>query len=655
MTVKMILNEELNGVELYFDNKPSQDILDTLKASGYRWSNYKKCWYAKQNSNTLAFAEQLTSGDQTIINQDTNTQAKTTRPQNKVASLYDRIQFTPGTTNTNAYRYKFVGSNYTGLPVKETAAEIRKHLRTRFPEVKFSITSDYNSISITIKSSPYCNKKLEYHPDIRPHQYRDYEARENPELTAIYNYCEKLLSSYNFDDSDSQTDYFHCHYYDHMYIDRDYIQTEQTEAIKTDIEAFRNQLVIDTQAEEARKEAEWQEQEKQREIEHQEYLKRQEEEKNEIEIINNSIVVKPLTESEQYFVVGSQFAHLNKNNTIEEYQEEIAKDKYSLETVKITREIHFTTQEALDYFSHLLLCDFDFLADSGGSFTDDPRMTSMTDYEQMDKEERETIKWMLYGIAVYHNNELQFVVDTQGHSYARYVGLVDNVTIVKTITAPTIYTDEELEALKEKAETLIDFSTEAITCDPQITNTWNTEDFAEYKNRMKQILKKNYFKLSKQIIQQIPEHMEEFKIAMYRLLKEVDGIQDQFKNANLQQGQKFTLFDISDFGMMSTQQGTFDHFECCEYAQYKNAVKIVFKPKNKRGLYYTYKYRDLLIYPGWLELPVEVLHTVERTGTGVTMTRTKYMSCDHRQYDEVINHFSQQGILPIVNTHKPII
>lgn len=77
MTVKMMLNEELNGVELYFDSKPSQDILDTLKASGYRWSNYKKCWYAKQNSNTLALAEQLTSGDQTIINQDTNTQAKT--------------------------------------------------------------------------------------------------------------------------------------------------------------------------------------------------------------------------------------------------------------------------------------------------------------------------------------------------------------------------------------------------------------------------------------------------------------------------------------------------------------------------------------------------------------------------------------------------
>ena len=171
---------------------------------------------------------------------------------------------------------------------------------------------------------------------------------------------------------------------------------------------------------------------------------------------------------------------------------------------------------------------------------------------------------------------------------------------------------------------------------------------------MKQIFNKNHFKPTKEIIQQITENHYKLKIAMYKLLKEVDGIQDQFDNANLLQGQKYTLFYISDFGSMVTSRIKFDHFECCKYAQYDHAVKIFCTPEKKRGLYSITKYGEMLVYPGWLELPVEVLHTVERTGTGMVCTRTKYLSCDKQQYDEVINHFTEQGIRPIINTYKPI-
>lgn len=55
----MALNQNLNGVELYFDGKPGSSILDGLKAVGYRWHNIKKCWYAKQNSQTLELAKML--------------------------------------------------------------------------------------------------------------------------------------------------------------------------------------------------------------------------------------------------------------------------------------------------------------------------------------------------------------------------------------------------------------------------------------------------------------------------------------------------------------------------------------------------------------------------------------------------------------------
>jgi hypothetical protein len=62
----------------------------------------------------------------------------------------------------------------------------------------------------------------------------------------------------------------------------------------------------------------------------------------------------------------------------------------------------------------------------------------------------------------------------------------------------------------------------------------------------------------------------------------------------------------------------------------------------------------MLVYSGWLNLPEEVLHTIEKTGTGMIITSGKFLSCDKRQYDAILDHFTQQGFNPIVNTYKPI-
>ena len=35
---KVLLNEKLNGVELYFENKQAQEIIDTLKLNKFRWN-----------------------------------------------------------------------------------------------------------------------------------------------------------------------------------------------------------------------------------------------------------------------------------------------------------------------------------------------------------------------------------------------------------------------------------------------------------------------------------------------------------------------------------------------------------------------------------------------------------------------------------------
>lgn len=53
----LTINKELNGIEINFDSKPAQAVIDTLKTNGFRWHNVKKLWYAKNTAERLAVAE----------------------------------------------------------------------------------------------------------------------------------------------------------------------------------------------------------------------------------------------------------------------------------------------------------------------------------------------------------------------------------------------------------------------------------------------------------------------------------------------------------------------------------------------------------------------------------------------------------------------
>lgn len=59
MEIKVVKNLEKKGIELYFSEKPGKKVLKMLKENGYRWHNLKKCWYAKENENTLKVAENI--------------------------------------------------------------------------------------------------------------------------------------------------------------------------------------------------------------------------------------------------------------------------------------------------------------------------------------------------------------------------------------------------------------------------------------------------------------------------------------------------------------------------------------------------------------------------------------------------------------------
>jgi hypothetical protein len=617
MSVTMKINEELNGIELYFASKPDQSVLSNLKANSFRWSSFKKCWYTKQSEKAFKIVNNLIGE----VKEEVKEIVKKSTSKN-VMTLWESAQYT-----------KLEGINRE-QDCKQLAKEIRTHIRKRFPQCKFSVTVPYyGRISFEIKSTPY--------------------EKDSKYLEAIKSYCESLLNDYKhtYQESDPYTDYAGVYNFTGWAeIHWQYEQTEVTEEIKNDMAEFDIKFAEAEKAEEERKHQEFLEWQQQRELETLEYNKRMEEEKKQIENIYDSIEVKEVKEDDQYFVTGAAFAHLNKNNTLIQYKEEVLKGEYSLENVKITKEIHFNNQEALKNFSNMLLNDFDFLANTGGSYTDDNRINSMTDFYNMDEEERNTVQWNLYGVAIYFNNKLQFVVDAQGYNYARYVGLTNNAKIEKSIPVNQVLNEEERAALKLQADQLEDISTSVID-ELNIIDTWENENWNDYKEAYKNKLKQYKIKLTKAIIQQL--EIESLKVAMYKLLIEVDGIQEQFENAAIEQGEKVTLFYISDWGSIVTNRITFDSAINSSYAQYDKAIKLTFKPENKRNLHYKHFYSTLLVFKGWHSLPDTVLNHVEERN-GMLVTRSKYHSCDNKQYDEILNYFQDQGIEPIVNTYKPI-
>jgi hypothetical protein len=90
------INAELNGVEIYFDSKPSEEVRNQMKVLKFRWARNKGCWYAKQSDDAISLAKQLAKEVDQVANEsplsypeieiNDKTDSKYTIPQ----SLIDR-------------------------------------------------------------------------------------------------------------------------------------------------------------------------------------------------------------------------------------------------------------------------------------------------------------------------------------------------------------------------------------------------------------------------------------------------------------------------------------------------------------------------------------------------------------------------------------
>lgn len=118
---------------------------------------------------------------------------------------------------------RFTGSNYertAGMDIKELAKLIKEELNIYFPDWKFSVKisrySGGQSMRISIVDMPYTpfSKEVDYAYKNNTHydSHMRYEIY-NEQYLKDYKKIKSITEQYNFDDSDTQSDYFHVRYY----------------------------------------------------------------------------------------------------------------------------------------------------------------------------------------------------------------------------------------------------------------------------------------------------------------------------------------------------------------------------------------------------------------------------------------------------------
>ena len=386
----IVPNNKFNSIEVSFTGKPDDNTRAALKALAFRWNPKKSVWYGFSDVETV---ENAING----VSIEAVATEKASKVRN-IASLWERT------------KVDSIPEHNKRESTREVARQTREHMRERFPELKISCRigkggwAAANEVIFEFVSGCY--------------------AKDSEAFEAIEEYVKAWLWSFNYDNSDSMTDYFDRNFYEEISA-YSYTETEPTEAQKADIANFAEELAkANKEAEERAAEeyaaymAERERQEKEAEERH------AKQEIKKVEICEHVKIVD-LAECEQYVISGAMIAPIGKECTTAEVIEDGTEKE---ESAIISREVRFTNAELYKHFCSMLLFDFDFLAGFGGSTTFDERMDNAS-IHQLNTEQLESIKWYIAnGVAVYLNNVLMLVIDPQGYNYARYTYIVTDYT-----------------------------------------------------------------------------------------------------------------------------------------------------------------------------------------------------------------------------------
>lgn len=203
---------------------------------------------------------------------------------------------------------------------------------------------------------------------------------------------------------------------------------------------------------------------------------------------------------DQNIRVKGIFASLNKNNTIEEYREEVQRDSY-INTCKITDIVTLTPQD-YEKFVHNFLTDFDFIAGKGGSNSDFE--TDKENFFELTKEEAYEWRKQSYNLCVMIKAEGKesILINPEGYNYSRYVGFLEQEP------------QDTKEPIKETK--VINISkNNPINNNMSNTDTSNTKEPETAEESIKQLFKDA---LNELIQDQLPQFKHEIKYKKARVI-----------------------------------------------------------------------------------------------------------------------------------------
>ena len=607
---KINLNQELNGIELSFDNKPERATLDAIKAQGFRWNGKKCVWYAKQTPDRLTFAQTL-------------------------GQIEEAGEATTADSNRLVYDLSNLGQNFCGhYGGAELSKAIREDLKRRGVRGCSVRVSNYDNITVTVKANPedfasieeatergglsdiyraldhgiykdgsyiyqshfdamtdaekdtfkkwYLEQSINRFDEIYatnlyngldPHGrgWCDYLRRSYWELSALgfkkFDAVVKIANQWNYNDSDPYSDYHNIGYYltiDIIKPEGFEVRENMTDAERAGLEAEKEEAARIEAEEDAKREAEAKEAAEARAA----FEKWSEEA---TERIYNNITVEDLPEQEQIYITNC-VGGIGKECSLDELIETVKENPHNIDCV-IDRLVTFTDRAAFDDFSKMFLHDFIFVAGKGGSATEDSRLDNYDTYIKLTAEQREQIKmYNTHCVGIVCGDKLELIIDPQGYNYSRYVFILSDDSEKKPAA-------QELARQRKESEGYTDFYIPA--------------------------------PISEQV-------------------------------ANIESGQDITIYQCDGWILTDiiAGRGTVASVRPGSYAQY-NGYYITFT-NNQRV--FIHDGRDCLIYKGLQTLPQEV--TREKVGENMYQVFTVFDGL----FDKVYKHFTTQGIKPILDT-----
>jgi len=161
---------------------------------------------------------------------------------------------------------------------------------------------------------------------------------------------------------------------------------------------------------------------------------------------------------EPYFVHAAR-ARLNKNSHLAEYSKQVSNGDYQTQLYQVQWHVQLTSSQYKVLADGNLLTDFDWLAGKGGSDSTTAPRGGVDDWAD-DYTEAEQEQWRkgAYDICLLVMSPIgRMVIDPEGHTYARYVGIditpVEATETIPEAIAPQI--EPELTSLRAKATEIL--------------------------------------------------------------------------------------------------------------------------------------------------------------------------------------------------------